>query len=439
MPRERHQQCELPGGARSRLRFLGVADARENGDRQGADPDSAEVGMVYGFDPDKKGEKVWEYRSSPGGGMGGQWGGAADDRQAYFSVNGTAGKTPGRHRAVRLDTGAEVWSKKRLSGCAAPSAAAVPAQGAAVTAVPGIVLSGSMDGGLRAYASDDGTLVWSFDTNSEFETVNGVKAKGGAMDGPGAAVGDGMIFINSGYVSLIGGPATCCSRLESIKRSRSMNGSVATAVGSEAKAGERFPCAARGWRLSGALIFIVVAALPYYVRFDEGQFRQYWPMRGWLLTHISMGCGGAADGAGAAVAGTERSLSRAAQEPGARLHGGGRAGRDPPATISPSTRLAASCSVPASSDSPPPGSTTTGLAFLAIKRHLYEQHKEWMVRSYVVTFAFVTFRAFDSVLAAQGMPLLERIGISAWFCWSVPLLLNEVVLQGRKILRVNLD
>jgi hypothetical protein len=82
--------------------------------------------------------------------------------------------------------------------------------------------------------------------------------------------------------------------------------------------------------------------------------------------------------------------------------------------------------------------TTTGMAFLAIKRHLYEQHKEWMIRSYVVTFAFVIFRAFDTMIAAR-MPLLDHIGISAWFCWSVPLLLNEAVLQGRKILRVRAD
>jgi polyvinyl alcohol dehydrogenase (cytochrome) len=163
-------------------------------------------GMVYGFDPDKKGEKVWEYRSSPGGGMGGQWGGAADDRQAYFSVNGTAGKTPGGIRAVRIDTGAEVWSKPASERLCGTERGCSAAQGAAVSLLPGVVLSGSMDGGLRAYASDDGTLVWSFDTNREFETVNGVKARGGAMDGPGAAVGNGMIFINSGYVSLIGRP-----------------------------------------------------------------------------------------------------------------------------------------------------------------------------------------------------------------------------------------
>jgi polyvinyl alcohol dehydrogenase (cytochrome) len=163
-------------------------------------------GMAYAFDPDQKGKLVWEYRTSPGGGMGGQWGTAVDDRQAYFSVNGTAGKTPGGMRAVRIDDGKEVWSKEasdRLCGTARGCSAA---QGAAVTAIPGIVFSGSMDGGLRAYAADDGQLVWTFDTNKDFQTVNGVPAKGGAMDGPGAAVANGMVFINSGYVSLIGRP-----------------------------------------------------------------------------------------------------------------------------------------------------------------------------------------------------------------------------------------
>jgi polyvinyl alcohol dehydrogenase (cytochrome) len=109
-------------------------------------------------------------------------------------------------RAVRIDDGKEVWSKEasdRLCGTARGCSAA---QGAAVTAIPGIVFSGSMDGGLRAYAADDGQLVWTFDTNKDFQTVNGVPAKGGAMDGPGAAVANGMVFINSGYVSLIGRP-----------------------------------------------------------------------------------------------------------------------------------------------------------------------------------------------------------------------------------------
>ena len=39
-----------------------------------------------------------------------------------------------------------------------------------------------------------------------FDTVNGVPANGGAIDGPGPAVAGGMLFVNSGYISLIGRP-----------------------------------------------------------------------------------------------------------------------------------------------------------------------------------------------------------------------------------------
>jgi polyvinyl alcohol dehydrogenase (cytochrome) len=109
-------------------------------------------------------------------------------------------------RAASIDTGEEVWSKPapdRLCGNARGCSAA---QGAAVTAIPGIVFSASMDGGIRAYASDDGSIVWTYDTNRDFDTVNGVKAKGGAIDGAGAVVEDGMLYITSGYVSLIGRP-----------------------------------------------------------------------------------------------------------------------------------------------------------------------------------------------------------------------------------------
>jgi len=52
-------------------------------------------------------------------------------------------------------------------------------QRAALTAIPGIVFSGSQDGGVRAYSAADGSIVWQFDTNKEFETVNGVTANGG--------------------------------------------------------------------------------------------------------------------------------------------------------------------------------------------------------------------------------------------------------------------
>ena len=174
------------------------------------------------------------------------------------------------------------------------------------------------------------------------------------------------------------------------------------------------------------------------MRMDEGQFQQYWPMRGWLLTHIAMGMVALLTGPvqlwlglsdrypglhknlglvymAAVTLGAAAGYYLAFNTSGGIVFGSGLVG------------LATAWLI------------TTGLAFLAIKRHLYEQHKEWMIRSYVVTFAFVTFRAFDVLLAAQGVPLLDHIGISAWFCWSVPLLLNEAVLQGRKILAVKAE
>jgi hypothetical protein len=46
---------------------------------------------------------------------------------------------------------------------------------------------------------------------------------------------------------------------------------------------------------------------------------------------------------------------------------------------------------------------TTGLAFTAIRRGLIEQHLEWMVRSYVVTFAFVVFRVLSWGLQAWNI------------------------------------
>jgi polyvinyl alcohol dehydrogenase (cytochrome) len=164
------------------------------------------AGMAYAFDPDKQGALLWQYRTGQGSGLGGQWGSAADATQAYFGVADTLSKTPGGMRAVKIDTGEEVWSKppsERLCGTARGCSAA---QGAAVTAIPGVVFSASMDGGVRAYAATDGAIIWQFDTNREFETVNGVPAKGGAIDGAGPVVADGMLYLNSGYVSLIGRP-----------------------------------------------------------------------------------------------------------------------------------------------------------------------------------------------------------------------------------------
>ena len=61
------------------------------------------------------------------------------------------------------------------------------------------MFAASNDGHIRAHSVEDGELLWEFNTMTDFTTVNGVKAHGGSIDGPGAVVANGMVFITSGY------------------------------------------------------------------------------------------------------------------------------------------------------------------------------------------------------------------------------------------------
>jgi polyvinyl alcohol dehydrogenase (cytochrome) len=161
-------------------------------------------GMSYALDPDREGAVVWRHRIGQGSGLGGQWGGAADEQNAYFGVSDLLTQNPGGIRAVNLATGEEAWSMPPQPKLCAPGPTCRSGQGGAVTVVPGAVFSGSLDGGMRAYSTKDGSILWTFDTNREFTTVNGVKAKGGGIEGPGAIVSGGMIYFNSGYGGFVG-------------------------------------------------------------------------------------------------------------------------------------------------------------------------------------------------------------------------------------------
>ena len=74
-----------------------------------------------------------------------------------------------------------------------------PAQTAPPTAIPGVVFAGSIDGHMRAYATQDGRQLWDMDTQKTYDTVNGVPGQGGSIDGPGPVVVDGILYTNSGY------------------------------------------------------------------------------------------------------------------------------------------------------------------------------------------------------------------------------------------------
>lgn len=170
--------------------------------------------IVYALDPDKDGEIVWHTNIGKGGTQGGiLFGPAADADTIYaalsdFTRDFTAPGGPvasttegGGLAAIRIADGRKKWQVG-----AAPSACASqtrkpcsPAQAAAITVIPGVVFSGSVDGFFRAYSTADGKILWEYDTVRDFQTANGVTAKGGSINNAGAAVAGGMVFTNSGY------------------------------------------------------------------------------------------------------------------------------------------------------------------------------------------------------------------------------------------------
>jgi polyvinyl alcohol dehydrogenase (cytochrome) len=158
-------------------------------------------GNVWAHDPDQKGAVVW--RTALVGNtteFGGKivWGGAADDQAAYFGLG------PGGIAAVQLRDGERKWFQPLP---AAPAVAQHSGHEGALTAIPGVVFSGGWDGVIRALAANDGHLVWQFDTVRDFQTVNGVAAKGGSLSVSGPTVAGGMLFAGSGYVGVRNGMA----------------------------------------------------------------------------------------------------------------------------------------------------------------------------------------------------------------------------------------
>jgi hypothetical protein len=77
---------------------------------------------------------------------------------------------------------------------------------------------------------------------------------------------------------------------------------------------------------------------------------------------------------------------------------------------------------------------TTAMAVVAVHRRALKQHREWMIRSYIVTFAFVTFRFGEHLLDGRKIaPDAEIATFLAWSCWAFPLLLAEPLIQLRKL------
>ncbi len=166
-------------------------------------------GVVWALDPDADGAVLWSTGVGKGGALGGiHWGMATDGRLAYapnsdrgaviVDVHPERDPAPGLF-ALDLVTGEVVWSAPAPADTCEGRPGCMAANSAAATVVPGVVFAGGLDGHIRAHSTEDGSVLWDFDTVREFETVGGVPGRGGAIDGPGPVVACGTVYVNSGY------------------------------------------------------------------------------------------------------------------------------------------------------------------------------------------------------------------------------------------------
>lgn len=180
--------------------------------------------------------------------------------------------------------------------------------------------------------------------------------------------------------------------------------------------------------------FMVQYAFPYF-RFDPKFYDYFWPHRFRLLLHIS-------GGIVALVCGTLQ-LWTGLRRKAMRFHRWtGRVYLGAVAVGATGAFLMTYYTTPRAFGVALMGLATawlltTGVAWAAIVRGQVQLHREWMLRSYLVTFAFVWFRFIHDNLPG----LTARLGSSgddaassvAWLSWTVPLAVYEVVLQGRRL------
>jgi polyvinyl alcohol dehydrogenase (cytochrome) len=166
-------------------------------------------GVIYALDPDHQGKILWQQRLGAGGALGGiEWGFAVDEKNVYVPMADVSGpdRKPGI-TALNFATGAKLWNVPAPPiNCSWGTTRCNNSQSAAATVIPGVVFSGSVDGHLRAYSSANGAIVWEVDTALPIATVNGGLTKGGALDGGGPTIANGILYTNSGYGKIVGQP-----------------------------------------------------------------------------------------------------------------------------------------------------------------------------------------------------------------------------------------
>lgn len=193
------------------------------------------------------------------------------------------------------------------------------------------------------------------------------------------------------------------------------------------------------WQLLGLVVVAILGyetihfwlrdPLHYIVDQSEASFRNYWPRRWWLLLHIAGGTLALFMGPFQFWTGFRDRHMRTHRITGYLYLTGivlGGIGAFYMAFYSQPADFGVALFGLASA-----WWITVAMAFIAIRRGRTQPHKEWMIRGYVVTFAFVAFRYLID------LPVWKPLGPAAysnviWISWVAPLMIAEVVLQWKR-------
>jgi Predicted membrane protein (DUF2306) len=192
--------------------------------------------------------------------------------------------------------------------------------------------------------------------------------------------------------------------------------------------------------LAIAVAFVLRYVFRYYLHYNEAAFTDpirgaanYWAMRGWLLMHMTAGMVALLTGPWQFWTGFRARYARLHRVTGRVFLSAVALGAVGAFRMGIGTSFGwafgfALIALAAA------WVTTAGMAYYAILHRRIQTHKEWMVRAYVVTFSFVTFRLFnDFGPTSRLQPDSDRAITIAWACWALPLLAAEIILQFRRL------
>jgi uncharacterized membrane protein len=166
-----------------------------------------------------------------------------------------------------------------------------------------------------------------------------------------------------------------------------------------------------------------------YTDVSEHTYRRYWPYRGWLMVHIIGGSLALLLGPLQFFSGLRRWNMKLHRWAGRLYLAGVAIGAVAATYMGFVTKYRAfGISLVAMAFA---WLSCASMAYLAIRRKQIAAHKEWMIRSYVVTYGFVVFRVIQDSKLLDGFKV-EALALEAWLCWAIPLLLAEMALQWRR-------